>query len=154
MLKLINMYFYTLFFSISLVQAKDLTKQTPVEKTIYFRGNIGEKHYYEPKEVFFKTGNLYKLILRNISDSKHYFISNNFSKAIYTRKIQVMYKGNKVAEIKGVISEIEVWPGQEIEWWFVPIKTGVFNDLFCKVKDIKTNMYHSDMGMKGTITIE
>ena len=79
----------------------------------------------------------YKLILKNISDSKHYFSSNSFSKSIFTRKIQINSNGKKLAEIKGVINEVEVWPNHQIEWWLVPIKTGRFEDLFCKVEDMK-----------------
>ena len=33
---------------------------------------------------------------------------------------------NKIAEVKGIINEIEVYPNNEIEWWFIPIKTGIF----------------------------
>ena len=46
----------------------------------------------------------------------------------------------KLAEIKGIINEVEVWPNHEIEWWFVPIKTGRFEDLFCKVEDMKNGL--------------
>ena len=53
-----------------------------------------------------------------------------------------------------MISEVEVWPKQELEWWFVPIKTGYFKDLQCKVKDSKVNLRHYEMGMIGTIIIE
>ena len=112
--------------------AADLTRQEPISKTIFFKGKLGQNHYYEPNELFFKTGKLYKLKLVNVSDSKHYFSSNLFSQAIYTRKIQVSYNKLRVAEIKGMITEIEVWPDQEIEWWFVPDKTGIFKDFFCE----------------------
>ena len=47
-----------------------------------------------------------------------------------------------------------VFPGNTIEWWFVPIKTGEFNDLYCGIKDKKTGVFHSEMGMMGTIIIE
>ena len=132
----------------------DLTKQDPIEKTIYFKGNIGELHYYEPNELIFNTGKLYKLKLKNISNSKHYFSSSSFSKAIFTRKIQINSNEKKIAEVKGVINEIEVWPNQQVEWWFVPIKTGYFKDLFCKVIDSKNGLTHSEMGMNGTIIIK
>ena len=68
-------------------------------------------------------------------------------------KFKLLSKKKKIAEIKGIINEVEVWPGQHLEWWFVPIKTGVFKDLECKVFDENTKLYHSDMGMKGIITI-
>ena len=40
--------------------------------------------------------------------------------------------------MKGNISEIEVFPNNVVEWWFVPIKTGEFDDLKCSVKDLQT----------------
>ena len=108
---------------------------------------------YEPNILEFETGVLYKLILENKSKYKHYFTSYSFSRSIFTRKVQVNFKNQKIAEVKGDIKEVEVFPGQSLEWWFVPVKAGVFNDLFCNVKDKKTNLTHSEMGMTGTIKI-
>ena len=68
-------------------------------------------------------------------------------------RYKLTLKNQKIAEVKGDIKEVEVFPGQSLEWWFVPVKTGVFNDLFCNVKDKKTNLTHSEMGMTGTIKI-
>ena len=141
-------------FLINYVSTDDLTRQDPIVKTILLSGIQGEHHFYEPKEIIFNTGKLYKLIIKNMSDSKHYFTSNAFSKAIFTRKIQINNKDHKLAEIKGVIHDVEVWPNQQIEWWVVPIKTGYFNDLHCKVKDKKSNLTHDMMGMKGVIIIK
>ena len=114
--------FISLIISLSFVnlsKSQDLTRQDPIEKIVYFRGVLGETHYYEPNELVFETGKLYKLKLINNSDSKHYFTSTSFSKSIFTRKIQVNFKGKKLAEVKGIINEVEVWPNHEIEWWFV-----------------------------------
>ena len=91
-----------------------------------------------------------KLIIKNERDSKHYFTSTLFAKSIFTRKVQVSLNNKKVAEIKGIINNVEVWPNHQLEWWFVPIKTGVFKDLYCNVKDTKTNLSHANMGMTGT----
>jgi len=146
---------FILFFGIiKFAMSQDLTRQEAIEKIIYLNGKVGEYHSYEPNELTLKTGKLYKLKLKNISDSKHYFSSNSFSKAIYTRKIQINSNGKKLAEVKGVINEIEVWPNHQVEWWFVPIKTGYFKDLFCRVLDQKSKLKHSEMGMHGTIIIE
>ena len=153
-IKIIFTYFIIIFSFINYVVSEDLTRQDPIEKVVYFKGVSGESHYYEPSELIFETGKLYKLKLINISDSKHYFSSNSFSKSIFTRKIQVNFKGKKLAEIKGIINEVEVWPNHEIEWWFVPIKNGRFEDLFCKVKDMKNGLKHSEMGMQGIIIIK
>ena len=147
-LVILIIFFTNLSFSI------DLTRQTPIEKTVFLKGQIGLNHFYEPSELIFYTGKLYKLIIKNVSDSKHYFGSDLFAKSIFTRKIQLTKNINKVAEIKGIINEVEVWPNEALEWWFVPIKTGVFLDLKCNVKDKETQLKHSEMGMKGKIIIK
>ena len=131
----------------------DLTRQKEIEKIILLKGEQGRIHFYEPNELVFKTGKLYKLIIKNDSDSKHYFSSTSFARSIFTRKIQISIEDKKIAEVKGIINNIEVWPNHQLEWWFVPIKTGVFNDLHCNVKDTKTDLSHSKMGMVGTIII-
>jgi uncharacterized cupredoxin-like copper-binding protein len=131
----------------------DLTRQKEIEKIILLKGEQGRIHFYEPNELVFKTGKLYKLIIKNDSDSKHYFSSTSFAQSIFTRKIQISIEDKKIAEVKGIINNIEVWPNHQLEWWFVPIKTGVFKDLHCNVTDSKTDLSHSKMGMVGTIII-
>ena len=133
--------------------SNDLTRQKEIQKIVLLKGEKGKIHFYEPNELVFNTGKLYKLIIKNESDSKHYFTSTLFAKSIFTRKVQVSLNNKKVAEIKGIINNVEVWPNHQLEWWFVPIKTGVFKDLYCNVKDTKTNLSHSNMGMTGTIII-
>ena len=144
--------FLFLFSTLSL--SLDLTRQKPIEKTIYLRGEVGLNHYYDPSELIFFTGKLYKLIIKNESDSKHYFGSDLFAKSIFTRKIQLTRNSKRIVEIKGIINEVEVWPDQALEWWFVPIKTGVFSDLQCNIEDKKTKLNHSEMGMQGKIIIK
>ena len=152
-------FFNYIFFLILLsnfsfnTQSNDLTRQKEIEKIVLLKGQKGKIHFYDPNELVFKTGKLYKLIIKNESDSKHYFTSTLFAKSIFTRKVQVSLNNKKVAEIKGIINNVEVWPNHQLEWWFVPIKTGVFKDLYCNVKDTKTNLSHADMGMVGTIII-
>ena len=132
----------------------DLTSQNPIIKKVLLKGVKGEGYYFEPSELKFKTGKLYNLQITNVSDYKHYFKSIKFSKSIFTRKIQLSIKKKKVAEIKGIISEVEVFPSHTLEWWFVPIKTGKFNDLTCEIIDKISKKKHSEMGMNGTIIIE
>ncbi len=132
----------------------DLTRQKPVEVMVKLEGKLGESHYFVPNKLNFFTGRLYKLVIINKSKSPHYFSSNGFVKSIFTRKVQILKNGKKVAEIKGNIQEIEVFPNNIVEWWFVPVKTGIFNDLQCGVYDQKKKKKHSEMGMKGSITIQ
>ena len=135
--------------------AGDLSRQTPIEVTVDL-GKPGE-HAFVPNKLRFETGKLYKLILRNPTEDPHYFTSHAFSQMIYTRKVQVTQardgKTVTLAEFKGAIREIEVYPGHAAEWWFVPIATGRVTDLQCGIvgKDGKS---HADHGMVGEIVIE
>ena len=135
--------------------AGDLSRQEPIEVTVEL-GRPGQ-HVFMPKQLKFESGKLYKLILRNQSDDPHYFTSHGFSSLIYTRKVQVVQtrdgKPTTLAEFKGAIREIEVYPGQSAEWWFVPVATGRVADLHCGIigKDGKS---HADLGMVGEIVIE
>ena len=115
------------------------------------------KHEFTPKQLRFETGKLYKLILRNDSNDPHYFTSHAFSQMVWTRKVQVTQqrdgKSVTLAEFKGAMREIEVYPGQSAEWWLVPVAAGRATDLRCDIKgaDGKT---HADLGMTGEIVIE
>ena len=113
--------------------AGDLSRQTPIEITVDL-GKPG-KHVFEPSKLRFETGKLYKLILRNPSKDPHYFTSHGFSQLIFTRKVQVTQERDgktvTLAEFKGAIREIEVYPGHAAEWWFVPVATGRVTDLQC-----------------------
>ena len=108
-------------------------------------------------QLKFETGKLYKLILRNSSSDPHYFTSHNFSQMVWTRKVQVVQtrdgKPTTLAEFKGAIREVEVYPGHAAEWWLVPVQAGRTSDLRCGIteKDGKT---HADLGMVGEIVIE
>lgn len=135
--------------------AGDLSRQAPIELTVDL-GSPG-KHEFAPKQLKFETGKLYKLILRNSSNDPHYFTSHAFSQMVFTRKVQVTQKRDgkpvTLAEFKGAIREIEVYPGQSAEWWLVPVAAGRVSDLRCDIKgsDGKT---HAELGMTGEIVIE
>jgi uncharacterized cupredoxin-like copper-binding protein len=135
--------------------AGDLSRQQPVEVTVDL-GRPGQ-HVFAPNQLKFETGKLYKLILRNGSNDPHYFTSHNFSAMVWTRKVQlVQAHGDKpvtLAEFKGAIREIEVYPGHSAEWWFVPVAAGRVSDLHCSIKD-KDGKTHAEHGMVGEIVIE
>jgi uncharacterized cupredoxin-like copper-binding protein len=135
--------------------AGDLSRQTPIEVVVEL-GKPGN-HGFFPSKLRFETGKLYKLVLKNPSSDPHYFTSHGFSQLIYTRKVQVtqMRDGKPVtlAEFKGAIREIEVYPGHSAEWWFVPVAAGRVTDLRCGITD-KDGKSHADHGMTGEIVIE
>ncbi len=120
--------------------AADLSHQPPIEvKVVLGTGDGGL--IFEPSDLVFEAGKLYKLVLENPSDSKHYFSALRFASAVWTRKVEA-----GEAEIKGAIREIELLPGGEAEWFFVPVQAGTFF-LECTIKG------HAEAGMVGTITV-
>ena len=147
-------FLWVAFFSLfhNTYAAGDLTRQNPIEIKIDMKSSV-ESHFFSPSLIRLETSKLYKIVLQNNSDAKHYFRSPKFSKAVFTRKVQVLKNGERIAEIKGNISDVEVFPKSIVEWWLVPIKTGEFDDLHCYVKDKKTGKTHSEMGMVGTIIV-
>ena len=135
--------------------AGNLAGQEPIVVAVDL-GKPGQ-HAFMPNKLRFETGKLYKLVLNNPSNDPHYFTSHGFTQLIFTRKVQVVQtrdgKTTTLAEFKGAIREIEVYPGQTAEWWFVPVATGRVTDLRCGIvgKDGKS---HADHGMLGEIVIE
>lgn len=128
--------------------AGDLSQQTPVELRVQLGDEKGARRFF-PEKVEFETGKLYRFILSNPSPEKHYFSSDAFSQAVFTRKVQVNGPdGKAMAEVKGFVREIEVYPKASIEWWLIPIKTGQFTDLKCTVQG------HAEAGMIGQIIVK
>ena len=133
----------------------DLSRQEPVTVTVEL-GAPG-KHAFVPDKLRFETGKLYKLVLRNGSADPHYFTSHAFSQMVFTRKVQVTQERDgkpvTLAEFKGAIREIEVYPGHSAEWWFVPVAAGRVTDLQCGIKGADGRT-HAEHGMTGEIVIE
>ena len=138
----------TALFPFSATAKGDLTKQAPIEVKVVL-GDKNNAMMFSPSTIEFETGKLYKLVLENQGPVKHYFSSDGLSQSVLTRKVQVNDASDTpIAEIKGTIREIEVYPGFQAQWWFVPVKAGTFHDLRCSIKG------HTEMGMKGTIIIK
>jgi uncharacterized cupredoxin-like copper-binding protein len=133
----------------------DLSRQNPIEVKVDL-GKPGQ-HVFSPAQITLETGKLYKLVLNNPSNDPHYFTSHDFTQRIFTRKVQVVQsrdgKTTTLAEFKGAIREIEVYPGQTAEWWLVPVATGRITDLQCGIvgADGKSHAQH---GMVGEIVIK
>ena len=125
----------------------DLTAQPPVEVSVQL-GDAEDSLQFYPDHISLETGKLYKLTIHNPSPQKHYFSSEGMARSVFTRKVQVNGPdGAPVAEVKGHVREIEVYPGHRAEWWFVPVKAGTFDDLKCTIEG------HAEHGMTGTVKI-
>ncbi len=127
--------------------AGDLTHQKPLTVTVRLGDAKNHLRYY-PSTLTFETGKLYRLIISNPSPTKHYFSSGRMAAAVFTRKVQIAHpNGDVMAEVKGSVREIEVYPGYSAEWWFVPVKAGTVEDLRCTIPG------HGEAGMIGRIVI-
>ena len=97
---------------------------------------------FSPSPIILKEGVPTRLALKNDGKEAHYFVAEQFFKAIATRKIQ-----GSDGEIKAPsFTAVEVYPGKTLEWFLVPAAKGGF-DLLCTVKG------HAEHGMKGTIEV-
>jgi uncharacterized cupredoxin-like copper-binding protein len=134
--------------------AGDLTRQEPIDIKVDLGGQGSGQYAFHPNSIRLETGKLYKLVLHNPSQEPHYFSSPQLAALVFTRKVQVMDRpgGKAIGEIKGVIREIEVYPGGTVEWFFVPVATGLAGDLHCPIMapDGKTHAAH---GMVGTVEV-
>ena len=138
------------------IAAGDFSKQDPITVQLDLGKDGVEEHKFYPDTLTFETGKLYRLVLHNPSNSKHYFTSLGLASKVWTRKVQVMDDlgpgAKQIGEIKGAIREIEVYPGGTTEWWFVPVSTGTLTDLHCHIKE-QDGETHAANGMTGTIII-
>lgn len=80
-------------------------------------------------------GALYRFVIKNPSKQKHFFTAEGIAHSVFTRKVQVVSSVTKTfAEAKGSIAEIEVYPGDIAECWFVPVKTMNSSSFYCAIK--------------------
>ena len=133
---------------VSAYAAGDMTAQKPIEVYVSLGDRQNQLRFY-PDTLQFETGKLYKLVIKNPSKQKHYFTAEGLARSVFTRKVEIVAADSKtVAEVKGSVNEIEVYPGGVAEWWFVPVKTLTASSLHCTIKG------HTEAGMTGTITIQ
>lgn len=127
--------------------AGDLSKQEPTTVTIQMGADKGQ-HRFTPDALTLETGRLYALRIDNAGSEPYYFGSNGLADAVYTRKVVAKDAAGKVvAEIYGPIRRIEVAPGHSVEWWFLPIRTGKFDDVMSKRSQ-------AEAGMRATIEVK
>ena len=80
----------SLLISASVFGGGDLSQQQPLTVRVDLGKDGTEEHKFHPDQLTFETGKLYKLVIHNPSNSKHYFTSVGLAQKIYTRKVQVM----------------------------------------------------------------
>ncbi len=137
-----------LLFASGALAAGDLSRASP-QKIIIEMGTSGDRMYFKPNHLDLETGKAYKIVLRNLDETKHEFAGHELFSKLFTRKVEIAdLSGDLVAEIKGNVREIEVGPKREVEWFIVPIQTGENIPMECELEG------HKQAGMVGTVTIK
>jgi uncharacterized cupredoxin-like copper-binding protein len=127
--------------------AGDLTRQEPTPVTLTL-GNAKGEHKFTPAALSFETGKLYVLRLENPSPNAYYFGSQGLADSVFSRKVVVLgADGKALAEVYGPIRRLELKPGSVAEWWFLPVRTGRF-------EDVMSTQTHAEAGMRATIEIK
>lgn len=130
-----------------LMAGGDLTRQEPLTVTIRMGPENGQPRF-SPDALTLETGRMYVLRLQNAGDKPYYFGSQGLADAVYTRKVVAMDAAGKVvAEVYGPVRRIEVAAGHSAEWWFLPVRTGRF-------EDVMTTRALTDAGMKAVIEVK
>ena len=132
---------FGLIFSLSFISTPTAVAAPQVTEIKVSLGNSANELKFFPAQLQFVAGQPYKLLLDNPSPQKHYFTAKDFADASWTQKVEA----GKV-EIKGAIHELELKPGGEAEWVFIPMKPGTYS-LRCTIPG------HTEAGMTGEIAI-
>jgi len=126
----------------------DLSRANVIEVNMEM-GSNDDGMYLKPNHYDFVTGQAYKLIMTNVDEIKHELALNEMGEKIFTRKVEAADKdGNLITEVKGAIREVEVGPGQTVEWFFVPIQPVDATEITCEIAG------HYEAGMFATASIE
>lgn len=103
----------------------DLSRQAPVVVEVQVGGKDGT--VWEPNAFELETGKLYQFIFKNGSDTQIDIEAAGLVERVFTRKVQTYAvidgEMERTAEVKGMITAFEVFGGQQIDWWFVPVRT-------------------------------
>lgn len=147
----IVLFMSTLAFACPALAEGDLSRADPIEIVLEMGSTDATENpmYFKPNHLDLETGVAYKIVLKNTDEVKHEFASPELMARSFTRKIEITSgAGDLVAEIKGSISEVEVGPGQQVDWYIVPVQTGENLPMQCLLEG------HLEAGMSGTITIK
>jgi len=126
--------------------AGDLTAGEPIRMSVRL-GTVDGEHRFVPDTLAFETGKLYALRIDNPGAHNYYFGSQGFADAVYSRKAVVLDpSGRDLVQIYGPVRRFELKAGSSMEWWFVPVRTGTFDDL-------RSTRSHGEAGMTGTIQV-
>lgn len=124
----------------------DLGGKDPIRVSVRLGTDDG-LHRFVPDTLSFETGKLYALRIENKSGTDYYFGSAGLMDAVYSRKaVALDQNGKDLIQVYGPVRRFELKAGSAMEWWFIPIRTGVFDDL----RSIRT---HTEAGMRARVEV-
>lgn len=101
------------------------------------------EHSYSPSDLVFERNKPYILRLNNIGAVSHDMVGGSFFGGIAIKMAQ-----NRSGRIvTPVLSSIYVKPKQQMELWFVPVRSGAYS-FFCSLDG------HREGGMEGDVIIK
>ena len=116
--------------------AGNLAGQQPIEVTVDL-GKPGQ-HAFMPKQYQVRDRQALqarscaiRATTRTTSPRTDFRSSSTRARSRWCRRATA--SPTTLAEFKGAIREIEVYPGHSAEWWFVPVATGSVADLRCGI---------------------
>ena len=121
--------------------AADFVSAADWDSMLTVRVDMSES-IFTPESLTLETGQPYKLEIVNTGTGKHYFTAEGFYQSVAFRKAQTSEGEYKAPYFKA----IEVFPGDQVDLYFVPVVQGVFGSL-CTIAG------HEEAGMHGTIIV-
>lgn len=132
---------------------------TPAQVTVRL-GSDGDEFTITPAQLRFGTDERYELVVTNPSATTHYFSAPGFGANVITQKavlyddarhfVRIWLDGERPGADSSFLEQltrgIEIRPGGEARWIFVPNQAGHF-DFGCAIEG------HRKEGMVGSITV-
>ncbi len=127
------------------------------ERVVLTLGKGGDKKkLFHPDRINLEAGRRYTLVIQNPSAEVHEFDSPGLVSAVWSSGVKIFEDfgptAQPVAEVVGTPAEMEVFPGNTVEWTFVTVVAGEY-DMLCDIED-QSGKTHTEMGMKGLIVVE
>ena len=87
-----------LLFASGAQAAGDLSRASPQEIVIEM-GTSGDRMYFKPNHLDLETGKAYKIVLRNVDETKHEFAGHELMEKLFTRKVEIADARSKFGRI-------------------------------------------------------
>lgn len=127
----------------------EIAFEVPLENVIELQlGSKSNQMRFFPGRIVLRAGERYLLSMTNPSPVTHEFASETFASHVVTHYVRFFDSGgNLVGYVVGDVREVELLPGNRVEWMFSTTTAAETIDLICDIPG------HRDLGMVGEIQI-